>query len=263
MRAVFVNEGFGLKDKIRMEDIQTKSAGDHNKEISLASTQAKIIKNAAKAKARAEAAEEVFGVGSEIAEIFNDRAEELGGSFVKSQPSKGNISPIGIDGVRPQAPIKPHNPISDYVLPSDDPGFMRGTKFSMAKKLGIGSFAADPSKELGREPKMLSQSSIFSVGKVSLKTGWSSELQSTLLDFWGEDTTAEVWQNQEHAKQNNYKLVCGSGNKAMGIIGDTSVMYADQSGRYLGMHKLVDYVPLEHLSALSKKYPSMTAFTYK
>ncbi len=262
MKAKFVSEAFGAKDRVRMEDIRTKSAGDHDKELSLARTQAKIIKNAAKAKARSEAAEEVFGSGSDIAEIFNDRAVELGGNYVRSQPSKGHISPIGPGGVRPTVAKKSQPPISDYVLPSDDPGFMRGKKFTMAKKLGIGSFSEDPSKELGRGPKRLGSGYILSVGRVNLKTGYAKEIDSTLVDFWGPDTTLEVWQNIEYGKQGNYKLVATSG-KPSGIPGDNRNMVGDQTGRNLGHHELKDFVPAEHISALSRKYKNMTGYTYK
>jgi hypothetical protein len=94
MRARLVNEGFGQKDQVRMSDIKTKAAGDHDKELRLASTQAAIIQDAGKAQARAEAAEEVFGAGSDIAEIFHNRAVELGGKYVRSTASRGTLAPV-------------------------------------------------------------------------------------------------------------------------------------------------------------------------
>jgi hypothetical protein len=94
MRARLINEAFGQKDLVRMQDIKTKSAGNHDKEISLATTQAKIIQDAGKAQARAEAAEEVFGSESDISQIFHDRAVELGGSSVRSVASKAVLAPV-------------------------------------------------------------------------------------------------------------------------------------------------------------------------
>ena len=94
MRAKFVNEGYGQKDYVRMEDIKTKANGDHDKEISLATTQAKIIQDAGKAQARAEAAEKVFGARSDISQIFHDRAVELGGSHVVGKASKQVLAPV-------------------------------------------------------------------------------------------------------------------------------------------------------------------------
>jgi len=64
MRAKTVNEEFGQKDLVRIQDIKTKADGSQDKEISLATTQAKIIQDAGKARARAEAAEKVFGPNS-------------------------------------------------------------------------------------------------------------------------------------------------------------------------------------------------------
>jgi len=90
-----INEEFGQKDLIRMRDIKTKANGDYDKEIMLARTQANKITNPGKAKARAEAAEEVFGKRSDIAYIFHARARDLAGSNVRGEPSPGMINSWG------------------------------------------------------------------------------------------------------------------------------------------------------------------------
>jgi len=117
MRAQFVNEAYGQKDLVRMQDIKTKAAGNHDKEISLATTQAKIIQDAGKAQARAEAAEKVFGSGSDISQIFHERAVELGGSHVIGKASKQVLAPV-------TGPVEKGQKIerkfkTQYLLPSE------------------------------------------------------------------------------------------------------------------------------------------------
>jgi len=53
-----LNEAFDEKDHKRIEDIVKKAGGDRDKEISLATTMAKVITDKNKAERRAEAAEE-------------------------------------------------------------------------------------------------------------------------------------------------------------------------------------------------------------
>ena len=96
MKAKFVKESlleaFGQKDLVRMQDIKVKAAGDPEKEIALATTQASLIAKGEKAAARAEAAEEVFGPDHEVARIFRERAQELGASVGRA--SKGVLAPV-------------------------------------------------------------------------------------------------------------------------------------------------------------------------
>jgi hypothetical protein len=94
-----LNEAFDPKDEMRISDIVKKSGGDKNKQISLASTMAKVIKDADKATRRAEAAESLGY--PYLAEIFYDRAAELsGGSPVrptKPATSKEEDSDVYLD----------------------------------------------------------------------------------------------------------------------------------------------------------------------
>lgn len=79
-----LNEAFEEKDEMRIKDIVRKAAGNESKEISLASTMAKVIKDADKAQRRGEAAE--AGGLPHLAQIFYDRAAELSGSSQKTDP---------------------------------------------------------------------------------------------------------------------------------------------------------------------------------
>lgn len=77
----------------RVRDIMTKSAGDENKAISLAQTQAKLIKDEWKAINRAMAAKDL---GHEIVfEVFFQRAYELG-SVGKQEYREYKLSKLGL-----------------------------------------------------------------------------------------------------------------------------------------------------------------------
>jgi tetratricopeptide (TPR) repeat protein len=71
-----MNESYTFKDKNRIEDIITKSIGHPEKEIQLAQRMCNLIKDSAKAMARAEAAKDLGKF--ELAKIFLERAKELG-----------------------------------------------------------------------------------------------------------------------------------------------------------------------------------------
>jgi len=72
-----LNEAFDEKDHKRIEDIVKKAGGDRDKEISLATTMAKVITDKNKAERRAEAAEEQ-GL-DHLRKIFQNRANEIAG----------------------------------------------------------------------------------------------------------------------------------------------------------------------------------------
>lgn len=269
MKAKFVketlNEAFGQKDIVRMQDIQTKSAGNHERELSLATTQANIIKNAVKAKARAEAAEEVFGVDSDIANIFHDRARELGGSYVQSRASKGVLAPVKgpkVKGEKLEREFK-----KKHILPSermgavtaDEPG---GGGFSRTgdvfKDIGIGRYAQKPetTDEVRYRP-----SSILPIGSVDFGSGECKYFN--VYETWP-DSTAEVWQTQG----GKYKLIFTSGSSPFGKIGLKSGFRHDQTWNDMtrdGLWEMVDYVPVKDLSELVRIYgkSSMFGYTYK
>lgn len=264
MRAKLVLEGFGQKDLVRMQDIKTKSAGNHDKELSLAKTQANIIQDAGKAQARAEAAEEVFGSGSDISQIFHDRAVELGGSGVRSKASKAVLAPV-------VGPVGKGEKIerkfkTQYLLPSErlgaaapevgqaktgGGGFSRGNS-DIFKNLGIGRFAAPP--EVGGAG--LRTGYISSIGRVNFGTG-ESQYFNVYDTYHG---TAEIWRGD-----NNYRVIFTASDKPSGKLDDYREFRNDQTQQIIGRHwVLKDYVPVSELKELIRVYGgSLPGYTYK
>ena len=264
MRAKLVLEGFGQKDHVRMLDIKTKAAGDHNKEISLATTQAKIIGDAGKAQARAEAAEQVFGAGSDISQIFHDRAVELGGSGVRSKASKAVLAPVVAPvgkGERIERKFK-----TQYLLPSErlggaapevgqaktgGGGFSRGNS-DIFKNLGIGRFATPPEIGGGR----VREASILPIGRVNFGTGEAQNFN--VYDTY--NGTAEIWKDHN----DNYKVVFTAGDKPLAKLKDWREFRHDQTFARMGNWTLVDYVPVKEMKELIRVYGgSLPGYCYK
>ena len=258
-----LNEGFGQKDLIRMQDIRTKAAGNHDKEISLATTQAKIIGDAGKAQARAEAAEEVFGSGSDISQIFHDRAVELGGSNVKSKASSEVLAPV-------VGPVGKGEKIerrfkTQYLLPSErlgasspeksqsnsgGGGFSRGNSDAY-KSLGIGRFATPP--EIGGSKR--GDAYVLPLGRVNFGTGECKFFN--IYDTW--DGTAEIW-----SQRGKYKVVFTSDKNPSAKIKDYREFKHDQTLHTMGIWTLVDYVPVKEMKELIRVYGgSLPGYTYK
>jgi hypothetical protein len=264
MRAKLVNEGYGQKDIVRMEDIQTKSDGDHEKEIKLATTQAKIIKNPAKAKARGEAADVVFGAGSDISAIFHDRAMELGGSYVTAAASRGALKPVT------HAPSKGEKLNREFetkfFLPSEkkESSFKRATGSTFRRggggntKQGLGVGTHFGKEEVNREPKRTGAGWILPIGVVNIGSGDSM--------YWNvkdnfEDGTVEVWEKDDNWNENRpkYRLLFTSGTEIPGVIGDTKHFIHDQSRQDMGNYKLVDWVPIDKINELIRVYGNSIA----
>lgn len=281
MRAKTVNEGYGQKDLVRMQDIQTKSAGDHDKEMSLATTQAKIIKNAAKAKARAEAAEKVFGADSDIANIFHDRAVELGGDYVRSTASRGSLKPVTHAPEKGEKLEREYE--TDFLLPSEKKaqgnssagtqksfsrgsgsGFRRGGGGNTRQGLGVGKqFSVDAAAE-DREPKWRGVGPILPIGVVNLGSGHSKYFN--VIDNFGGEGTVEIWENKwRSGNQPKYRAVFGAGEYSVpGVIGDRKEFKHDQTWNSMGDYTLVDWVPLDKLHELVRVYGnSMAGAVYK
>lgn len=265
MRARYINEEFGQKDLVRMQDIRTKADGDPSKEISLATTQAKIIKDAGKAAARGEAAEQVFGKNSEISNIFFDRVRELGGSGrgVASNQILAPITKAPEKGEKLEREFK-----KGFILPSDriagdvkkQGGFQRG--LGSKASLGVGIY----SKTEEWEDKWVGSygrwggDAILPLGYVNLSTGKCDYFN--VFDTWGDnDTTAELWKTSA----GKLKLVFTSGNEPLYKLGNRNNFKHDQTGRSMFEAQLIDYVPLEHLNELIRKYKvsSISGYTYK
>ena len=272
MRAKLVNEGYGQKDIVRMEDIRTKSDGDHDKELSLATTQAKIIKNPEKAKARGEAADEIFGQGSDISLIFHNRAQELGGSYVTATASPGALKPVT------HAPSKGEKLEREFetkfFLPSEKEtetegsqktftrgagtGFRRGGGGNTRQGLGVGRQFSVDAEAKQREPKRRGMGWIAPIGVVNLGSGHSKYFN--VKDTWA-DGTVEVWEkSNEWGNQPKLRLIfSGSEYAVPGVIGDRRSFVHDQSRQDMGSYKLVDWVPMDKLNELIRKYGNSIA----
>jgi hypothetical protein len=272
MRAKFVllNEGFGQKDLVRMTDIKTKSAGNHEKELSLARTQANIIQDPGKAQARAEAAIEVFGAGSDISQIFHDRAVDLGGSGVRSKASADVLAPVvGPVGKGEKLERKFK---TQYLLPSErvaganaekqsggGGGFQRGNS-EIFKNLGIGRFSEAGATEIGG--KRLSKGYIASIGRVNFGTG---ECEYFNVHDIYKGSTAEIWKDYN----GHFKVIFTSGDKPLGKLEDFAEFVNDQTMKSLSGGRgtswtLKDYVPESELKELIRVYGgSLPGYCYK
>jgi hypothetical protein len=274
-----LNEAIGVKDLVRMQDIKTKANGDHAKELSLATTQAKIIQDAGKAQARAEAAEQVFGPGNDITPIFHDRAVELGGSGVRSKASADVLAPVvGPVGKGEKLERKFK---TQYLLPSEriaganaekkpagstfgsgggGGGFSRGNS-EIFKGLGIGRFSEAGATEIGG--KRLSSASISPIGRVNFGTG---ECEYFNVHDTYKGSTAEIWKDNS----GHFKVVFTSGDKPLGKLEDYREFRNDQTwksisgGRHGGYWTLKDYVPEAELKELIRVYGgSLPGYCYK
>jgi hypothetical protein len=270
MKALLVkeslNESFGQKDLVRMQDIKTKAGGNHDKEITLATTQANIIQDAGKAKARSEAAEEVFGTGSDIAQIFGDRAVALGGSRVQSVASPGALAPVTGPKIKGEKlkrefqkkyimPSEKLRQTSTGVLVKPGGGFSRGLDPKAAMSTGI--YADAP--EIGGDHKWR-DASILPLGKVQLGTGECQYFN--VRTTWHDEGLVEIWQDRSGRKK---KLIFTSGDKPSAKINDTQDFRHDQTGGLIGQHwKLIDYAPLKELQELIRLYgSSLSGYVYK
>jgi hypothetical protein len=267
MKAKFVreslNEEYGQKDLVRMQDIKTKAAGNVDQEIALANVQAKLITKAEKAAARAEAAQEVFGSGSPVAQIFGDRAKELGGNYVHAVASKGTLAPVKAavgKGEKLERGFK-----TKYILPSERIGHVsaeeEGGSFSRGggsplQKMGLGKFATPPETSTER----LSVGYILPIGRVDLTTG-KAQYFNVYDTYKG---IAEVWEDSRH----NKKIVFTASDKPHAKIGNRRMFAHDQTGRPIsndrGSWTFIDYVPTHEMKELVRVYgASLPGYTYK
>jgi hypothetical protein len=254
-----VNEAYGQKDLVRMEDIKTKAAGDSDKEIQLANTQAKLITKGPKAAARAEAAEAVFGPDHPVAQIFREKASELGASV--GQASKGVLAPVKA------APGKGEKLEREFkkkkILPSERMGaeavedggsFGRGGGDPF-QKLGIGRFSKPPETSDKYE---YNPASILPIGSLDIGSGESRYFN--VYETWP-DSTAEVWETPE----GRYRLIFTAGSPGL-KIGQRRDFRHDQTWKRIGEGwKFIDYLPVKDLPELARVYGrnSYPAYTYK
>lgn len=257
MRARLVNEAAGSKDIARMESLMAKAKGDQDKEMQYAGNMAKAITNAGKAQARGEAAEQVFGKASPVAKVFFDRAQELGGSNVKSTPSA--LSGTKGDYSQYAPPMSKRAPRRS--------GFGRGDDAFGSLNVGIYREDEDSKK---RESKHHSGwkgkgEAILPIGRVNLETGKCKYFN--VFDTWGDDdTVVEVWQTSRWSNRNPgaYKLIFTSGSKPTAQIGDTGEFKHDQTWARIFDGKMVDWTLLKDMPGLIPYYgKSIAGYVYK
>ena len=266
MKARFVkdslNEAYGQKDLVRMEDIRTKADGDSEKEIQLASTQARLIGKAPKAAARAEAAEAVFGAGHPVTVIFADRATELAGGSVSGQASKGVLAPV-------KGPVGKGEKLErefkkKKILPSErvggedaESGGSFGRGGDAFQKLGIGRFAKPPETSSDHE---WSDASILPIGWVDIGSGEAPTVGFNIYETWP-NSIAELWETPE----GRYRLIFTSGTPNL-KIGQTRDFRHDQTWKDIGHRwKFIDYLPVGDLLELARVYNKnkFPGYTYK
>ena len=262
MKARFVkdslNEAYGQKDRVRMEDIRTKAAGDEEKEVALATTQARLIGKGEKAAARAEAAVDVFGWDHPVTKVFQARAKELGAS--RGAASQGVLAPVtkaAGKGEKLEREFKKKAKLASERIRSADAekggGFSRGDEGM--KAMGIGRFAKPEETSDKHEWR---DGWILPIGWVDIGTGKSRDLN--VYKEWP-DSTAELWQTRD----GKYRLIFTAGEPEL-KIGQTRdfTHYWDQKTLGRGW-KFIDYLPVGDLMELVRVYNKhkFPGYTYK
>jgi len=85
---------YGSKDIMRMESLKDKSYGDYMQQLLYAFNMATAITEPGKAMARGYAAQEIFGEHTAVAQVFFERAYDLGGANVKPVASVNAFNDI-------------------------------------------------------------------------------------------------------------------------------------------------------------------------
>lgn len=264
MKARFVrdslNEAYGQKDKVRMEDIKTKAAGDEEKEIALATTQAKLISKGEKAAARAEAAVDVFGFDHPVTKVFQGRARELGAS--RGAASKGVLAPVKAPagkGEKLEREFKRKTTLASERIRSADAekggGFTRGEEGM--RSMGIGRFSKPVETSDAYEYR---DAMVLPIGWVDIGSGESRDLN--VYKTW-QDSTAEVWRTPE----GNYRLIFTAGEPQLkiGQRRDFKHYYDWKPVSKTGAWKFIDFLPVKDLMELARVYNKhkFPGYTYK
>jgi hypothetical protein len=265
MKARFVkdslNEAYGQKDKVRMEDIRTKAAGDEEKEVALASTQARLIGKGEKAAARAEAAVDVFGWDHPVTKVFQERAKELGAS--RGTASQGVLAPVtkaAGKGEKLEREFKKKSYLASEKIRSADAekggGFQRSGGDGM-KSMGIGRFS-QPTETSNKHE--WNDAAIAPIGWVDIGTGEARDLN--VYKTWPE-SIAELWVTPE----GKYRLIFTAGEPTL-KIGQTRDFRHSWEWKPIsktGSWKFIDYLPVKDLMELVRVYNKhkFPGYTYK
>jgi len=111
---------YGSKDLMRMESIRDKAYGDYMSQLNYAFNMASAITEPGKAMARGYAAQEIFGEHTAVAQVFFERAYDLGGKDVRPVASVNAFDDI--DSEYANIPLE-ERPASKQ----DNPRILKGT----------------------------------------------------------------------------------------------------------------------------------------
>jgi len=230
----FINEMTTAKDIKRINDLISKAGGDGEKEVALATTMAKLIKNKSKALTRYEGAVDVLGHDHHVTHILGRRAIELGHEIdLNAEPvAKDTLGKLGseIPGTK--------------AAPGGETRGRRGSRFSRY------------------------DTSILPIGSTNLATGKSKYFN--IYDTWGKGkgSTIELWKvpaQYSGKDKDSYKFIITSGSSGLNKIGATDTFQHDQTQRWLFNAELVDWANIGDADLLMKKYgvKSAPGYVYK
>lgn len=207
---------YGSKDIMRMESIKTKARGDYMQQLIYAYNMACAITEPGKAMARGFSAQEVFGEYSAVAQVFFEKAIDLGGENVRPVASVNSWEDTdeGIEGE--------YEGIPDHQLPA--------SRRKALTVLPSNNFKTPFSK-------------LVYLGKLNVIKGTGP--QFNLFDhIYG---TLEIWQTEDE----KYRIVYTSHYDPIYSIGDERVFKYDHK---VVTWKMVDYIEVEYAANLAPLY---------
>jgi len=218
---------YGSKDIDRMESIRDKSHGDYMSQLNYAFNMATAITEPGKAMARGYAAQEVFGDQAALAQVFFERAHDLGGKNVKPTASVNDFDDV--DAEYASIPMEER--------PASLREIQRILKGTVKRKSSV--------------------SNLVSLGKINTIKGTGP--QFSLFDY--PPGTIEVW--EDHTMGGNskkYRLVYTSHYESVYYIDEErNFLYNNVIHKW----QMVDYIESEHISNLAPMYgKSIAIFCY-
>lgn len=210
-------KNYGSKDLMRMESIRDKANGDYMHQLLYAYNMSSAITEPGKAMARGYAAQEFFGEHAAIAQIFFERAYDLGGEDVRPEASVNPLdtSDEGIEELYTEIPE------------NEQPASRRENKLILK----------------GQTSRRTSFSNLVSLGKLNLIKGTGP--QFNLYEY--PSGTIEIWQTESGKPRMIY-----TGNYEPNFfIGESRTFkYLDKSETWT----LIDYIESEFISNLVPLY---------
>lgn len=227
----FMNESerlileFAAKDKNRIEDIKTKAGGDETKMVRLATTMANSITDKHKAFDRGAAADAVLGPGSAVAQVFYDRAKELG-IDVEVKKTHQHVLP----GSKRHDAIRTHRTL-----------YNRGGRGCPILPCGKLNLQTGTNKYFNIHDK--------------------DQIDST-IEVW--KISRAKFSSLDDEDKDEYRLVITAGSRPICGIGQKEMFCHDQSGSPLFYGEMVDYIEAEFSAQLIPLYgKTHSSYVYK